>query len=44
MAGPNSLWHIDGHRSLVTLWTSVIHEGIDGFPRFKIVLFSMLYY
>ena len=28
VAAPNSLWHIDGHHSLVT----VIHGGIDDFP------------
>ena len=30
--GPNSLWHIDGHHSLVS-WGFVIHGGIDGFSR-----------
>lgn len=30
--GPNSLWHIDGHHSLV-LWGFVIYGGIDGFSR-----------
>ena len=29
---PNSLWHIDGHRSLVN-WGFVIHGDIDGFSR-----------
>ena len=29
---PNSLWHIDGHHSLVT-WKFVIHGSIDGFSR-----------
>ena len=30
MAGPSSLWHLDGHHSLVT-WGFVIHGAIDGF-------------
>lgn len=30
--GPNSLWHIDGHHSLIH-WKFVIHGGIDGFSR-----------
>lgn len=29
---PNSLWHIDGHHSLIT-WGFVIHGAIDGFSR-----------
>ena len=29
--GPNSLWHLDRHQSLIT-WKFVIH-GIDGFSR-----------
>lgn len=32
VAGPNSLWHLDGHHSLVT-WGFVIHGAIDGFSR-----------
>ena len=32
VAGPNSLWHIDGHHSLIT-WGFVIHGGIDGYLR-----------
>ena len=32
VAGPNSLWHIDGHHSLVN-WGFVIHGAIDGFSR-----------
>jgi len=32
VAGPNSLWHLDGHHSLVT-WGFVIHGAIDGFLR-----------
>lgn len=30
--GPNSLWHIDGHHSLVR-WRLVIHGCIDGYSR-----------
>ena len=30
--GPNSLWHIDGHHSLLN-WGLVIHGCIDGFSR-----------
>lgn len=29
---PNSLWHLDGHHSLVT-WGFVIHGSIDGYSR-----------
>ena len=32
VAGPNSLWHQDGHHSLVK-WGFVIHGAIDGFSR-----------
>lgn len=35
--GPNSLWHIDGHHSLIT-WGFVIHGGIDGFSRLIVFL------
>ena len=28
----NSLWHIDGHHSLIR-WRVVVHGGIDGFSR-----------
>ncbi|CAC5388907.1 unnamed protein product [Mytilus coruscus] len=35
VAGPNSLWHIDGNHKLIG-WRFVIHGGIDGFSR-KIV-------
>ena len=28
--GPNSLWHLDGHHSLIS-WGFVIHEAIDGY-------------
>jgi len=41
VAGPNSLWHIDRHHSLVT-WGFVIHGGIDGFSRL-IIFFEMFY-
>ena len=37
VAGPNSLWHIDGHHSLVT-WGFVIHGAIDGFSRLVVFL------
>ena len=30
--GPNSLWHIDGHHSLIR-WRFVIHGCIDGYSR-----------
>ncbi len=30
--GPNSLWHIDGHHSLIR-WRFVIHGGMDGYSR-----------
>ena len=29
---PNSLWHLDGHHSLIR-WGLVIHGCIDGFSR-----------
>ena len=34
---PNSLWHIDGHHSLVS-WGFVIHGCIDGYSRMIIYL------
>ena len=34
---PNSLWHIDGHHSLIN-WGFVIHGGIDGFSRLIVYL------
>ena len=37
VAGPNSLWHIDGHHSLVA-WGFVIHRGTDGFSRLIVFL------
>ena len=30
--GPNALWHIDGHHSLIR-WRMVIHGAIDGYSR-----------
>jgi len=35
--GPNSLWHIDGHHSLIR-WRFVVHSAIDGFSRMVIYL------
>ncbi|KAI4810763.1 hypothetical protein KUCAC02_013694 [Chaenocephalus aceratus] len=32
VAGPNSLWHLDGHHKLIR-WRIVIHGGIDGYSR-----------
>ena len=29
---PNSLWHLDGHHSLIR-WKLVVHGCIDGFSR-----------
>ncbi len=37
VAGPNSLWHIDGHHKLIR-WKLVIHGGIDGFSRMIVYL------
>ena len=34
----NSLWHIDGHHSLVR-WRMVIHGGINGYSRMIVYLF-----
>lgn len=31
-AGPNAVWHIDGHHKLIR-WRFVIHGGIDGYSR-----------
>ena len=33
----NSLWHIDGHHSLIR-WRMVIHDGIDGYSRMVVYL------
>ena len=35
--GANSLWHLDGHHSLVR-WRFVIHAAIDGFSRMLVFL------
>ena len=32
VAGPNSLWHVDGYHKLIR-WKICIHGGIDGFSR-----------
>lgn len=36
--GPNSLWHIDGHHSLIR-WRFVVHGCVDGFSRLIPYLF-----
>lgn len=36
--GPNSLWHIDSHHSLIR-WRLVVHGCIDGFSRMIVYLF-----
>ena len=33
----NSLWHIDGHHSLIR-WRMVMHSGIDGYSRMVVYL------
>ena len=35
--GPNSLWHLDGHHSLIR-WRFIIHGGIDGYSRMIVYL------
>ena len=40
MAGPSSLWHIDGNHKLVR-WRIVIHGGIDGFSRIPFYLVAL---
>ena len=35
--GANSLWHVDGHHSLIR-WRFVIHGGMDGFSRLIVYL------
>ena len=35
--GPNSLWHIDGHHSLIR-WRMVIRGGVDGYSRMIVFL------
>ena len=37
VAGPNSLWHIDGHHKLIR-WKFVTHGGIDGYSRLIVFL------
>ena len=37
VAGPNSLWHIDGLHKLIR-WRIVIHGGIDGYSRIPVYL------
>ena len=37
VAGPNSLWHLDGHHSLIN-WGFVVHGAIDGFSRLIVFL------
>ena len=36
--GPNSLWHVDGHHSLIR-WGFVVHGGMDGFSRLIVYLY-----
>ena len=36
--GPNSLWHIDGHHSLIC-WGFDIRGGVDGFSRLIVYLY-----
>ena len=35
--GANSLWHIDGHHSLIR-WRFIVHGGIDGYSRLAVYL------
>ena len=35
--GPNSLWHMDGHHSLIR-WRFVVHGCVDGFSRMIVYL------
>ncbi|XP_041843875.1 uncharacterized protein LOC121641664 [Melanotaenia boesemani] len=37
VAGPNSLWHIDGNHKLIR-WRIVIHGGVDGYSRLVVFL------
>ncbi|CAC5399386.1 unnamed protein product [Mytilus coruscus] len=39
VAGPNSLWHIDGNHKLIR-WNIVIHGGIDGYSRLVTFLYA----
>ena len=34
--GPNSLWHVDGHHSLIR-WVFVVHGGMDGFSQLIVI-------
>ncbi len=36
--GPNSLWHMDGHHSLIR-WGFVVHGGVDGYSRLIVFLY-----
>ena len=36
--GPNSLWHVDGHHSLIR-WGFVVHGGMDGYSRLIVYLY-----
>ena len=36
--GPNSLWHVDGHHSLIR-WGFVVHGGVDGYSRLVVYLY-----
>ncbi|XP_049333345.1 uncharacterized protein LOC111188803 [Astyanax mexicanus] len=37
VAGPNSLWHVDGNHKLIR-WRIVIHGGVDGYSRLVVFL------
>ncbi|CAL8258413.1 unnamed protein product [Arctogadus glacialis] len=37
VAGPNSLWHIDGNHKFIR-WRIVIHGAIDGYSRLVVFL------
>ncbi len=37
VAGPNSLWHIDGCHKLIR-WRIIVHGGIDGYSRIPVYL------
>ena len=39
-AGPNAIWHMDGHHKLIR-WQFVTHGGIDGYSR-TVVFFEVL--
>lgn len=40
VAGPKSLWHLDGHHSLIT-WGFVIHGVTDGFSLLVTFLYCL---